>query len=358
MSEVKDGAVQAQGEEVKIIAKDESESVSEELRDEPETVYEEPVEEVVPNRIIENKHDAALELVKEAKQIVKMTDEQMQECRLLLADDLRGYEEAKSALLEKSLEKSEKLLEEIGEVASEREIDEDFVIFEPKDEIEPMEVEDISSGKFTGFLLSLIAGLATLFGLLYVATEKLSTTLRLDQLPSLETITPILSWFSTPLTGSADFNMGTTVVAVAVLAVMAIVYLVRVKTKANANLRFATQQLQDAQAYSEAKGDCKSEMENVDRHINESINALNLYQVLLNEQNGKLERIRYIEAEKTTETLHPKSLEEVVDTQKLLESIHMLMDTPMSEEGKLASRSALVLRRTQEKAEEFIGKLY
>jgi hypothetical protein len=139
---------------------------------------------------------------------------------------------------------------------------------------------------------------------------------------------------------------------------MVIVYLVRVKTKANANLRFANQQLLDAQAYKEAKGDCKSEMEKVDKHMNESINALNLYQVLLNEQNGKLERIRYIEAEKTPETLHPKSLAEVVDTQKMLEAIHMLMETPMSEEGKLSSKSALVLRRTQEKAEEFIGKLY
>lgn len=357
MTEVKEGAVPNQEGEAQKTAQEESESVIHEEANEPQGSYEEPVEEV-PNRIIENKHDAALELVKEAKLIVKLTDEQMQACKLLLSDDLKEYEEAKSALFEHSLKKSESLLEEFGELPSERDVDEDFVIFESKDEINPMEVQDISSGKFTGVLLSLIAGFATLLGLLYVATEKLGTTLRLDHVPSLETISPILAWFSTPLTGNADFNIGTTVVAVSVVVVMAVVYLVRVKTKANANLKFATQQLADAQAYSEAKGDCKTEMEKVDKHINESINALNLYQVLLNEQNGKLERIRYIEAEKITETLHPKSLAEVVDTENLLETIHLLMETPMSEEGKLSSKSALVLRRTQEKAEEFIGKLY
>lgn len=332
-----------------------------------EKVVENESEEMGSSRVSEgltgetvskNRHDTAQGMVEEAREIVKQTEMQMQECRLLLADDLIGYEEAKNSLFEKSLAKSEILLGEVGEIPEAREVDEDFVLFEPKEEIAPFEVRDINSGRFTGVLLALLAGVAALLGLVYLATQKLGTTLKLDQTPSMEMISTHLSWFSTPFTGNADFNIGTTVVVSSVILVVAIVYLLRVTLKANENFRFAADQLKDAHAYSEAKGDCKSEMEKVDEHIKESIKLLNLYQVLLNEQNGKLERIRYIEPDKDLEALHPKSLSAILDTQKLLEAIHVLMETPMSEEGRLSSRSALILRRTQEKAEEFIDKLY
>ena len=305
-----------------------------------------------------SKHETALDLVHEAKNVVAQTDEQMQACKVLLSDDLEAYESAKSELYATSLEKSEALLEKIGKVPETKEAEGDFVLFEPREEVAPIEIKDISSGKFTGAVSALLVGTATLFALLFTASMKLDLALTLDQLPSMETLSPLFAWFSIPFTGNADLNIGATVVVLSVLIVMSIVYMVRVKLKASENLRFATQQLEDAQAYSEAKGDCKSEMEKVDTHINESIRAMNLYQVLLTEQNGTLERILYIEGDKDPEALHPNSLAAVMDTRKLLDAIHLLMETPMSEEGKLSPKRALVLQRTEEKAEEFIDSLY
>lgn len=321
-------------------------------------IYEGSMEEALPKNTGQNKYDAALSLIEETKRIVNRTDEHMQACKLLLEDDLKAYEEAKSSLFEHSLEKSERLLEEFGEISLEKESGEAYEPFEPKEEIEPFKVQNINRGRLRGFLFSLFFGAATLVALLYIAADKLGTTLGIEQMASFDMLAPLFSWFSEFLTGSDDLYIGLTVVSVVVLGVMAIVYLVCLKIKESSNLKFAAQQLHDAQSYCESKTDCKTKMEKVDKHINERINALNLYQVLLNEQNGKLERIRYIEAEKTMETMHPKSLEEVRDTEDLLETIHMLIETPMSEEGDLSSKSVLVLRRVEEKAEAFIAKFY
>ena len=59
---------------------------------------EEGSEEVIVETKKLKKHDEALILVAKAKQIVKDADEQTEACKLLLAGDLKEYEDAKVSL--------------------------------------------------------------------------------------------------------------------------------------------------------------------------------------------------------------------------------------------------------------------
>ncbi|TET88713.1 MAG: hypothetical protein E3J96_02785, partial [Sulfurovum sp.] len=245
------------------------------------------------------KHDAAKLLVEKAKIIVQEAEEQMEECKLLLSDDLKGYEEAKKALKEGGLDESEALLLELGYADnSEETIEEDSVVFEPKEDLEPIVLQDVSSGKFTGFLLSVLGGVGTLAGLVYLATEKLGITLDVTKIPTSDTMTTILGWFSTLFGAAPDTFLGGAFLLFAVLAVMGIIYAIRVSIKGNKNLHFATKQLEEAEAYTAHKGNCKEEMDRVDVHIHDAIATLKTYQVLFNEQKGKLQRILHIEGEK------------------------------------------------------------
>jgi len=308
------------------------------------------------------KHDAAQLLVTKAKFIVKDAEDQLAECKLLLASDLKEYENAKHELKANGMDACEELLSTLNYVAEEHEeisLEEDVVVFEPKAEVAPLYVQDVSSGKFTGFIMSLIAGAATLGGLVYFATEKLGVTLDLSKVPVPETIKPVFGYFGTLVGMNDNANVGMALIAVVTLLVMWIVYAIRVSTKGSANLHKATEQLAAAEEYTLHKSSCKDEMDKVDAYIHDAIKTLKKYQVIFNEQKGKLERILYIEESKIeTAEYHHKSLIEMKDTNGLITVIKEFMSVPMSEEGKLSGKSSLFLHRAESRIQKVLDRLY
>ena len=316
------------------------------------------------NKILK-KHDKAKILVVKAKQIVKDAEDQMESCKLLLSDDLKGYDDAMNALKEGGMNACDDLLEALNFVSlNENETDmesksedKESIVFEPKDEIEPVQVKDISSGRFTGVLLSLIGGGVTFSALMYYATSKLGIVLDTTKVPSSDTLQTIFGWFGTQVGRVGDATNGALMVGLSVVVVMGIIYAIRVSLRANKNLDFANKQLEDAEEYSLFKGNCKEEMDKVDLHINDAIDTLTLYKVILNEQKGKLERILHLEGKEEAE-LHEKSLLELKDTKELIDTVKEFMALSMSEEGKLSGKSTLFLHRAKSRIEKMIERLY
>jgi len=336
--------------------KEESDTSADKEREEPENsspqeFFEEPVKK-------NNRHLEAEILVEKAYVIVKEAEEQMEACKLLLSDDLKEYNEAKEGLNESGLKRSETLLKEIGVTSDAESLIEDSLLFEPKEELEPMVVKDVSSGRFTGFLMALVGGIVTLTAFFYLASVNTDTKFDLTKIPSMETIKNLLSWFSDKVLGSSDVQMGGALLAFTLLIVMWIIYAIRVYTKGKKNIHFALRQLEEAEEYSRQKNNCKEEMDRIDAHINDTIEILKIYRVLLNEQNGKLERILYLEGKREDGSYHPKSLIEIKDTQKLIDHIRALMAVSMSDEGRLSKRSVMLLQRAQEEKEAFIKRFY
>ena len=140
---------------------------------------------------------------------------------------------------------------------------------------------------------------------------------------------------------------------------MIIIYVARVSLKANSNLHFAVKQFVEAELYTEKKANCEEEMDKVDAHIKDTIDTLKTYEVVLNEQRGKLQRILYIEGEKEKSTeYHDKSYLEIRETDELINTIRDLMNIPMSEEGKLASKSVLFLLSAKGKIDKMLERYY
>ncbi len=305
------------------------------------------------------KQDAATLLIKKAKHIVHDAEAQMEACRLLLTDDLKGFEDAKESLKHGGMEESEELLELLGYAKDENEEpEEEIIVFEAKEEVPPVYIRDISSGKFTGFLLALVVGAATLLGLVYLAAEKQGITLDLSKVPAAETRNSILSWFGS-LVGMNEPMAGGVMLAAAVLLVMWIVYTIRVSMRASSNLEFAKEELKKAEEYASLKGTCKDEMDKVDAHIKDAIDMMKTYEVIFHEQKGKLRRIRHIEQSgDETPEYHEKSLKEMEDTYDLIKTIKDFLNTPMSEEGKLSGKSTLFLYRAKNRLEKMIDRLY
>ena len=304
-------------------------------------------------------HDAANLLVKKAKIIVDEADMQLQECKLLLESDLKGFNDAKESLKDNGLDASEALLTVLGYTIEKDLVDDDMVAFVPEEKMEPMYIKDVSSGRFSSFIVALIVGFLTLSGLLYVATEKLGIVLNPSKMPTADVLNPIWNWFASLVSMPGNTAVGIGIVASAVLIAMWIVYKIRVTLRAGSNVKMAKEQLVAAEAYCDQKGSCKKEMDKVDAYINDAIETLKLYKVILTEERGKLERILHIEKEKIEEAdFHPNSTLEMRDTQEMIEAIKDFMSVPMSEEGKLSGKSGLFLHRAKTKVQKVIDRLY
>ena len=303
----------------------------------------------------------AQHLVEKAKKIVREADERTNECKLLLESDLKEYEAAKKALKEGGLDACSTLIKKLGYQEKDETSEEktDTVVFERKETLKPMAIKDVSSGKFTGLILALFGGAATAIGLVYLATEKLNMTLNVTRVPSEDIVQSLLAWFSTLIGVHENVAIGAAVFGTIVLLVMILIYVARVSIRASRNLHFAAKQFVEAQLYTEQKVNCEEEMEKIDAHIKDTIETLKTYEVVFNEQKGKLQRILYIEGEKEKSTdYHDKSYTEIRDTKDLIVTIRDYMDTPMSQEGKLSSKSILLLQHTKVKVDKILKRFY
>ncbi len=340
----------------------EVETAEENLDQEEEKVLEEveELEEEAPLPEKTKKHAKALHLVEKAKKIVRKANEQTKECKLLLESDLKDYNDAKENLKAGGLDACVSLVQDLGSQSNDEQLEEvGGVVFEAKEELKPIVLKDVSSGKFTGFILALFGGAATAIGLVYLATEKLNMTLNVTKIPSEDTVQSLLAWFSTVIGVHENVYIGAGVFGLAVLLVMILIYVIRVSLKANSNLHFAAKQFVEAQLYTEQKANCEEEMEKVDAHIKDTIETLKTYEVVFNEQKGKLQRILHIEGKKEKSTdYHDKSYTEIHDTKELIRTIKDFMETPMSEEGKLSSKSILLLQNTKDHINKVLGRFY
>jgi hypothetical protein len=306
------------------------------------------------------KHGYAVALVEEAKRLVDYADKQLNDCRLLLNEDLQAYEDAKARLKREALDESESLLDELGyDWHTEADEEEPEVAFEAKDEPEPFYVRDVSSGKFGSFILALLGGAATAAGITFAAATKAGLAIDFSKMPDMQTCKQALAAVAQSVGMNADPMIGGSIAGAAGLVVYLIIYALRTGSKARRNIAFAKTQLEEAKNYHTKKWDCKTEMEKVDAHIKEAVNTLRLYEVLLTEQNGKLRRILFIEGEKELpEAYDAGSLAQIRETAALIEAIKRFMATPMAEEGKLSEKSILMLDRAKEKAQAFLDAIY
>ncbi|MEA3455705.1 MAG: hypothetical protein U9R26_04300 [Campylobacterota bacterium] len=301
------------------------------------------------------------QLINEARDMVNQSDLEVKDCMEILDEDITAYEEAKSSLTEGSMRKNETLLSEVG--FEPEEIDstaEDAVKFGSEEPIKPMQVKSLSSGKFSAFILALIAGIAVIAGWVFVATEKLGTTLYLDRVPSQEAQNKLLSWIGGGMTGGEGNPMvGMVILGLSALIAMWAVYSLRVYLREAHNQKLAQKVNEEAKFYCTQKEECKKEMEKVSEHIHKVITSLHTYDIYFNELNATMERIIYLEGKIPFNEYHLKSKEEMKGATILVNSLNELISTPMAgENGSLSKESSKILERSNRTLEHYREKLY
>lgn len=354
--------------------KDESEEIIRNVEDEKSEIIDKMIAEIenevpereesvdhfsLPKKV--KKHTKAKLLVKKSKKIVGEANERRAACKLILETGLKKYEDTKSELKSGGYDACVSLVGKLGsKISNDGPFEETTVHIEAKEEPKPLVIKEVSSGKFMGLIYALIVGFFTAVGLVYLATEKLEMTLNVTRVPSEDIVQSILAWFSTTIGIQEDVYIGAGVFAFAVLLVMTLIYIVYTRMKANSNLHFAVKQFVEAELYADKKNNCNVvEIDKVDAHIKDTIDTLKIYEILLNEQSGKLQRILYIEGEKEKSTEYrDKSYLEIRETKELIHAIRDFLRIPMFEDGKLSSKSILFLLSAKGKVDKMLDRYY
>jgi len=303
------------------------------------------------------KHDAAILLVKKAKFLVNDVSNQMCECKIMFDKDLAGYETAKESLHNNGLDTCEFLLSQLCYVSKKTSQSENEIIFEPKDNFELLDIQDISRGKVTAIFLALILSLFTGVAMVFMAMKQLHINNDFSMIPIGELVNPVSNWYAS-LFGMDDKPfMGAMMISVAMLFISWFSYAQYIRWKEKRNLAMAKEQLRIAEYYCDDKLSCQEQMKRVDRFINKAIDILKLYQTVLGEQEEKLKKVLHDERSNiSTSDFYSKSIRIMQNTQELINYIKDFMAVPMSEEGKLSAKSGLFLLRAQNRIEKVINR--
>lgn len=319
------------------------------------------VEQEVPTAT-KSEHEKAINIVDNTKKIIADAQEQVNECMLLLKDDLEKFETSKKELKEQALDESEKLLLELGfesdMLEDKEEAKIDFEEVEAKAQEGRVEVRDISSGKFSSLIIAVIFGLIVAAALLYWAASSTSTAFDLNSLANTAYLNPLLVWLGEKFVGSATEGMGIATLAVVTLLATYLVYMIRVSLRATKNLRQAQQTHEKAQFYCTQKDECKAQMEKVDAHLNETVDIINFYKILLQEQNMRLKRVLFVEEAQKFHLYHYKSQADMENTQRLVNSVDDLLATPIASGGQLSDKAQEALMLAKENINKHIKAIY
>ena len=333
---------------------EEQDTASEVDREEESSVE---LESQSPESSIKN----ADQLINEARDMVSQSDSEVKDCMEILDEDIDAFEEAKSALTEGNLRKNEALLAEVGFEPEEiTDPGEEGVIFGSEEQTKPMQVRNLSSGKFGAFILALIAGLAVIAGWIFFAAKNLGITPYLDRMPSQEIQNKLLAWIGGGMTGGEGNPMvGMVIMGLTALIAMWAVYALRVYLREAHNQKLAQQVNEEAKFYCTQKEECKKEMEKVSEHIHKVIGSLHTYDVFFDELNAKMRRVLHLEGKLPFNEYHLKSKEEMKGATILINSLNELISTPMAgENGSLSEEGKKVLERSNRTLELYREKLY
>ncbi len=303
----------------------------------------------------------AQELIRDSKDLVSEVDSLVQECQLGVSKAADDFDTQKRNFLNKTFKSSEELLKKVGiEYGTNKSLHEPFEL-SVNSSVENLQIEYISSGRFTGMLLALITAIFTFFGWIYLSMKYLNISVENITLKSIETnMDAVLTWIGGGVIGVDGHPMvGALVLGFSTLIMAWIVYAVRVHFKTYKNLRVAKKAYIESRAYSFSKDECKKEMLRVDAHLREAIISIENFTIILAEQNAILKRIVYVEGTVNEDKdYHPSSKKNMRETEKVMKSIDSLLNTSVTRDGALNPESQKALAIAKAVYAEFVGRIY
>ena len=308
-----------------------------------------------------SKLEEAQELIESSKELVSKVDSEVEECKVGISEVAEEFDNAKRTFNNVTFQNCETLLEKVGFEYSPFDEDEPFELSLGEENPEVLSIQNLSSGRFTGLILAILAAVVTLVTWIYFATSKLNISLNEVTLETAsDHVNPILTWIGGGIT-SANGNMiaGALILGFSALIAAWLVYALRVSLRAGKNLRIAKDTYEKSAEYCMSKEECQREMKKVDTHLKEATIEIGNLETMLNEQASTLKRIVHVEgAYEEDKEYHPTSKKTMREAEKVMRGAEKLLNTAMTKDGKLNFQSVQALSNARAIYADYLGRIY
>ena len=303
----------------------------------------------------------AEDLIKESQEIVSKVDSDVAECKVGISEAAEAFDAAKRTFKNVTLKNADNLLEKVGfEYITFEEAEAFELSIDTSDEQEFF-VEPLSSGRFTGLILALLAALVTVFAWVYLAMSKLGIDIKnIDVQTATSQVNPILNWIGGDMvSGNNNMIVGALILGFSALIMAWLVYALRTSMKGAKNLRIAKDTFEQSNVYCMTQADCQREMKKVDAHLREASLEIGNLDMILNEQASVLKRIIHVEGLVDEEKeYHPSSKKVMRETEKIMRATENLVETAITDDKKINFKSVQALSAARAIYDEYLSRIY
>jgi len=323
----------------------EVESATEDAVVEVEEEIEEKVKKV--KKPLSKKAESKI-LMKKAEMLVSKADSDVKEVEDVVAEHVSEFKANKKVLTDNILVETKALLEKVNYEYS---VDEELESFELSlgSTKEKVQIKNIGTGHFSGFIFALLGMLATAGAWLFFASQKTGSVIMLDKVPEQSTLDTIFTWIGGGMTGSTGnplFGMITLVLSA--LFIGYLIYKMRIGIKENKNYKVANRVFEKSHVYVEEQKESKGEMKRIDEHILKATPLIEDYVVILDEQNAKLRRILHVEGSlEDVNEYHTNSKHIMDDTANLMKRAERFVNAAVSRDGRFNEDSVNAYREAK-----------
>jgi len=223
---------------------------------------------------------------------------------------------------------------------------------------ELLQVKYPSQGRFKGFFYGLLASAATLSGLAAYGAKLSNLPLTLSTFMQKSNLDTIASKYLALLNIDKAPLYGYAVVGGVSLLVGFIVYKLTTFMQKIKNEKYVKSLEENTIEYKQRLKGKIEELKKMLEHLDKIKLVNKKYDVILQEQNAKINRMLFIEQPKKLDDLHKNSKLEVEKTLLIVDELIKLMDTPVSKDDKINEESIANLASANSVINEVIKKLY
>ena len=302
--------------------------------------------------------------VDDIKQKVQELQHEVKGCYEDYNQSLRDFKEASSSLAEQenkvvktTVEHTISLLDRL-KVPNLQDLKASTRDIELENEEELLEVKEPSKGKFKGFFFGALASIATFAGLELYGAKMANLSLNLQTFLQKANLDSIANKYLELLNFKAPTSAGYALEIATSLIVGFLIYKLVVISKKIKNTKYINNKIQESQEYKDRLNKSKSELVNLIDHIGKIKSVTSKYDIILQEQNAKINRMLFIEEPEDMHSLHSKSKAEVEKTILILDEFVKLMDTPVSKKDTINPESIKNLKSANLVINEVIKSLY
>jgi len=308
-----------------------------------------------------NKIAEAKELIEVSQELVAKVDSDVQACKVGISEAADEFDSAKRTFNNVTLKSCEGLLEKAGQNYITFRESEAFELTLNRDEEEQFSVQSLSSGRFVGLLLAILAALLILGAWGYFASMKLGIDLNtLTPETAMPHINPVLTWIGGEMFGAkGNIVVGALVLSFSALLGAWLAYAIMINLRGNRNLRIAKEMYAKSNEYCMTQEECQAEMKKVDAHLREATREVHNFETILQEQASILKRVIHVEGMHSEEKeYHPSSKKVMRETEKMLQGVEKLLNTAITQKGKLNSQSVEALSEARGLYAEYLSRIY